>query len=157
MTTCVSTKPAKTAAWMRNEHRIIAGLIANLSAHIAAVPSIGRDEWLSTLVQLVTRFRAHMRGHMKAEEADDGFLTPVLQRRPTLSREVDHLLHEHRELLSLLDQVAEEVAGLCAEDVLLIEDACHRLQHLLSAIRHHEEHEELLVTFVFSQDIGTED
>lgn len=157
MTTCVSKATAQSATWMRNEHRIIAGLIANLSAHTAAIPSIGRDQWLSTLARLVGRFRAHMRDHMNAEEADDGFLTPVLERRPTLSREVEHLRHEHRELRTLLDQITEEIAGLCADDTLLIDDACHRLQHLASAIHHHEEHEELLVTFVFSQDIETKD
>ena len=146
-----------SATWMQNEHRLIRQLMAELESHIRPIPISAGDEWLDRFRQLFGRFRAHMRGHMSAEESDGGFLEPVVEYRPTLSRQVERLRHEHVQIATWFDRILEEIVVLTFNDVLLIEDACQRVEHLMSAIRHHEEHEELLVTFVFSQDIGTKD
>lgn len=147
----------KSGAWLRSEHKINAQLMESLARHVCAVPEYAREEWLSRLQHTVARFRVHMKGHMTAEEDSGGFMSPVLERRPTLSKEVEGLRQEHAQLAVWLDRIYEQVAELGPNDTLLINDACQRIQHLVSTIKHHEEHEHLLVTFVFSQDIGTTD
>jgi len=149
--------PERSAAWMRNEHKINCGLMASLMRDICAVPAYGREEWLDHLRHTVARFRAHMKNRIAAEEADEGFLTPVMEVRPTLSAQVDLLRHEHVQFVTWLDLIHEQAVGLKPEDTLLIDDLCTRIESLVKSIKHHQEHEELLVTFVFSQDIGTKD
>lgn len=146
----------QTAIWLHEEHKTIKGLISNLIPVVAVIPEVHRDAWIDTLRFQFGRLRTHIKNHMDAEESD-GFMEPVLERRPTLSKEVEHLKQEHREIVTWLDQIWNELHVITPEDRLLIEDTCHRIRHLISALEHHEEHEELLVSFVFSQDIGSHD
>ena len=147
----------RSAAWMRNEHKINSGLMASLMRDVCAIPAYGREEWLDHLRQTVALFRAHRKNRISAEEADEGFLSPVLEARPTLSPQVEQLRSEHRQFVTWLDQIHEQAVGVQPEDRLLIEDLCNRVESIVKAIQHHQEHEDLLVTFVFSQDIGTTD
>lgn len=148
--------PHGTADWIRNEHKAVNHLMDRVKSAVDPVPATERHTWLDALRQNFGRLRAHFKEHIKAEEYD-GFMGPVLERRPTLSREVRHLKDEHVELVASLDRIWQDLIDLQPNDTLPLEDACHRIRHLISAIEHHEEHEELLVTFVFSQDIGTSD
>ncbi len=144
---------ADTPRSLAAEHKIVTALMNKVKSVLAVVPEVHRDQWLDSLRQNFGRLRAHMKQHMQGEEAD-GFMGPVLEQRPTLSPEVTHLKDEHVEIGKLLDGIWDELVAVKSEDRLLIKDSSHRIQHLLSAIEHHEEHEELLVTYVFSQDIG---
>ncbi len=144
------------AAWIRDEHKIVAHLTNQVRSILDSDVGDDRDLWLDQLRQNFGRLRAHLKQHMKAEEVD-GFMAPVLERRPTLSREVQHLKDEHVELLRMRDEIWEEFVAVVPLDDERDKDTRHRIQHLISALKHHEEHEELLVTFVFSQDIGTHD
>ncbi len=144
----------RSAAWMRNEHKINCGLMASLLRDVCSMPAYGREEWLDHLRQTVARFRAHMKNRISAEEAEEGFLSPVVEARPTLCPQVEQLRHEHKQFVTWLDQIHEQAIGVQPEDKLLIEDLCNRVEQLVKAIQRHQEHEELLVTFVISQDIG---
>lgn len=144
------------AVALQKEHRLVTRLMVEINEQIVRLPSQVSTEWLEDLKRMFGRFRVHMKNHMDAEEVD-GFMAPVLERRPTLWREVEHLRHEHVEMAKLFDEVFSELQAVEPEQRLLLADTCHRIQHLISAIEHHEEHEELLVTFVFSQDLGAND
>ncbi len=141
------------ASQVRAEHVIVNTLSQNLKGLIGTLPQASRDAWLHELRRDFSRYRVHLKNHFAAEE-DGGFMVPVLERRPTLAPEVEHLKREHAELVQILDLVQEELEQLSPDDKLIIEDVCLRIQHLISALEHHEEQEELIVTFVFSQDLG---
>lgn len=156
---CLQEPPARgtdTAAWFRNEHKVTTRLAECLGGHVCSVPKVDLPTWLDTVRHHFSRFRVHLKQQMRAEEID-GFMQPVLEERPTLAREVDNIKHEHAELSRWLDQIHTELVELSCDEKLLIEDACHRIQHLLTAVRHHQEREELLATFAFSQDLGGHD
>ncbi len=153
MRSLASESFSEIAATLRNEHKIVTDLVNKVSAATALVPAINRGDWLDNLKRHFSRLRVHINNHMAAEERD-GFLTPVLELRPTLSFEVEHLRKEHAEIARWLDQIWNELVDIREDDDLLIGDTLHRIKHLISTVRHHEEREELLVSFVFSQDIG---
>ena len=143
----------RVTTWLREEHAAVDNLLRQLKTHVADTPSHQINEWLYELATRFSRLKAHMARHFAMEESG-GFLTPVLEARPTLATEVEHLKHEHAELRALMANIEAEIKGLKPDDCLLIDDACHRIQHLIMELKRHQEHEELLLTFVFSQDLG---
>ena len=145
-----------TAAWFRNEHKVTTQLADRLRGHVCSVPKVDLPMWLDALRHHFSPFRVHLKNQMRAEEID-GFMQPVLEERPTLAREVGNIKREHAELCRWLDQIHTELVELSCDEGFLIEDACHRIQHLLTAVRHHQEREELLATFAFSQDLSAHD
>ena len=145
---------SRSAEWMRNEHRINLGLMASLMKEIACIPPHGREAWLDHLRATVSRFRAHIKSRFSAEEAGEGFLQPVLDVQPMFGPQVDHLRHEHAQLIKWLDQLQEQSLRLKPDDTLLIEDFCQRIESLVKAVKHHQENEEMLVTMAFATDIG---
>ncbi len=153
----MATQEAKnSAAWIRAEHKAVTTLIDKVKPMVAMSPTTYRGDWLLGLRRDFGRLRAHLKQHMAAEESE-GFMRPVLELRPTLSPEVDRLKKEHSEMLSWLDLIWAELEMIKPDDKLLVQDVCLRIQNLIAAVERHKEHEELLVTFVFSQDIGTAD
>ncbi len=138
---------------LADEHRIVTRLVDNVKSVVAVIPKVNRGEWLAGIRLEFGRLRVHMKQHIEGEETG-GFMEPVLEHRPTLSAEVQNLKDEHLQFAKLLDGIWDELSSVTPEDDLLIADMCHRIQHVISAIERHEEHEELLITFVFSQDIG---
>jgi len=145
-----------TAAWFRKEHKVTTELAQCLRGHVCSIPKVEVDAWLDGLRHHFGRFRVHLKNQMQAEEMD-GFMQPVLEERPTLAREVENIKQEHAELAHWLDQILAELIEVKCDESLLIEDACQRIEHLLTAVRHHQEREELLVTFAFSQDLAAHD
>ena len=145
-----------TAAWFRNEHKVTTQLANRLREQVCSVPKVDIAKWLDAIRHHFSRFRVHLKNQMRAEE-NDGFMQPVLEEHPTLAREVDNIKREHSELSHWLDQIHAELLEVTCDEQLLLEDVCHRIQHLLTALRHHQEREELLATFAFSQDIGAND
>lgn len=156
---CLQEAPARgtdTAAWFRNEHKVTTELADRLRGHVCSIPRVDTTTWLDALRHHFGRFRVHLKKQMRAEEMD-GFMQPVLDERPTLAREVDNIKHEHAELSHWLDEIHAELIDVVCDERLLLEDASDRIQNLLTAVRHHQDREELLVTFAFSQDLGAND
>ena len=79
---------------------------------------------------------------------------PVVEQRPTLSKQVETLRHQHDELRRLMEDLEGAVHGLRPEDQLLIRDCCTRLQIFLGHVQRHEEHENHIVLYTFTTDIG---
>ena len=144
------------AQWMRNEHVRVHELANELREQVAVVPRANLGKWIADIREQYEHFRAHLVKHMALEERD-GYLPSVTERRPTLAGEVERLEHEHVELIKIMDGIHELVHQLTAEDRLLIRDCRDRIGDLLSYIEHHEEEEDLLITHVFTRDIGTAD
>ena len=147
---------AKIAQWMREEHEKVENLIDRLKEQVAVVPRANLGKWIEEVGDRFEHFRAHMVKHMALEERE-GYLTAVTERRPTLSREVERLQHEHEELQKIMESVYQAVGQLAAEDRLLVRDCCARIENLLGYVERHEDDENLLVTQAFARDIGTND
>jgi len=144
------------AFWLREEHKKLNKLSASLQEKTAVVPHLHQQQWIDDVRRACDHLRAHMTKHMSLEELD-GYMLPVVEQRPTLSREVERLAHEHGEIQKLMDRIHEELSALGPEDGLLIRDGCRRVQNLLQYIEHHEKDENLLVMSTYGEDLGTED
>ena len=142
------------AEWLQCEHEQVIVLSDRLRKCIAVVPRTGLQPWITEIRNHFEHFRAHLLRHIALEE-DKGYLSVVLERRPTLAPRVQRLAHEHRELIQLLDNLHRSLIGLTNDDRLLAQDCCRRIGDLLNVVERHEGEENDLVGFVFTEDIGT--
>ena len=90
---------------------------------------------------------------MAAEEAD-GYLRPVLEVRPTLSRDVEQTRAQHSRIAQELDGIFDRLCAVTPEQFASMDNTFQRINDLLSVIRQHHRHEEHLVMYAFNQDIG---
>ena len=146
----------KLAAWMQTESDRVRELSNHLREHIIAVPSGSLTAWLKELAQRFDDFTAHVRRMMEIEE-EDGYLAPVIEMRPTLAKQVELLQREHEELRRLMDDLHTAVHGLKPEENLLIRDCCTRVQVFLGHVDRHEQHENHIVLYTLTQDMGVND
>jgi len=144
------------ADWMREEHAKVEELANRLRTKVATIPRSGLEDWLTDLRSQFREVREHLLKHMALEE-EGGYLVAVLDRRPTLSGEVERLRHEHAELTRILDDLDGTLQDVTVADRLLLTDCCQRLAHLLGYVADHETRENLMVISVFTHDIGTKD
>jgi hemerythrin-like domain-containing protein len=144
------------ARWLREEHEKIKEISARMLDQVALAPRTNQQRWIDDVREAFEHLRAHHVKHMALEERD-GYMLPVVDRRPALAGEVDRLAHEHREIQRIMDRIHQELHDLSSEDNLLIRDACRRIQDLLSYVEHHEGDESLLLLAAFTDDIGTKD
>lgn len=140
----------------REEHLKVEELTNRLLEWVAVVPRTNLAAWIREAQHRFEHLRAHMIKHVALEE-NEGYMVSVIERRPTLAPEVDRLKHEHAELVQIMDDIHKAVQDLSPEDRLLIRDCCRRIDSLIHYIEHHEDDENMLVTFVFTHDIGTKD
>jgi len=141
---------------MRDEHETVKTLSRRVMEKAAIVPQANQQRWIEEMWDAFDHLRAHLIKHFALEE-QDGYLLAVVQRRPTLSREVDRLAHEHGEMIRILDELHRATHLLKPEDSLLIRDCCHRIQNFLQYLEHHESDENFLVISAFTEDIGGND
>lgn len=147
-------KMQELARWIREEHEKCRDLASRMQELVVVVPRSNQEKWITTVRDFFEHFRAHCIKHM-ALEGQDGYMLPVVERRPALSQEVDQLAHEHTEITKIMDGIHEAIHGLKGDDALLIRDCCRRIQDCLSYVEHHEHTENLLVMSAFTDDIGT--
>lgn len=141
------------ARWLRDEHDKVNELISALREKVAIAPQTNQQKWIEETRRAFEHLRAHNIKHIALEE-QGGYMAAVVQRRPTLAREVDRLAHEHHEMLTIMNRIHDELEALRPEDQLLIRDCCNRIQNLLSYVEHHENAENLLVFTAFTDDLG---
>jgi len=151
-----TVNPKQLAQWMHDEHDRVHDLAVTLRETIAKVPLSHRGDWLEALRGRYEHLRAHLHKHMALEERD-GYLPTVAARRPSLSKEVDRLRHEHEELTQIMDGIRRDLLEVRETDPLMIQDCCCRIENLVSSIERHEQDENLIVLSVFTDDIGTKD
>ncbi len=144
------------ASWMQTEHAKVERLADRLKEWVAIIPRAGTQSWLEETRTRFEPLRAHLIKHMAMEEKE-GYLVSVGERRPTLTPNADRLQHEHHELSRIMNGIHHDLRDLKPDDLLLIRDCCLRITNLLGYVEHHEEAENMLITFVFTQDIGAKD
>jgi iron-sulfur cluster repair protein YtfE (RIC family) len=141
---------------LREEHCAVEALANKVREWVAVIPRSNVQHWIDELKTRYEKFRAHLTKHMVLEERG-GYLTTVVDLRPTLSTEIDRLQHEHVELNTIMTSVQAAVASLGPEDRLLVRDCCRRLENLLNYVEHHENDENLLLITTLTTDLGAHD
>lgn len=140
-------------AWMLEENAKVHQLSGELREIVSQPPRGSRAAWIKDLQGRFGDFAGHLRWHERMEE-NGGYLTQVAELRPTLSKAVETIRHEHQELTTILEEVQAAVESLTATDNLVLRDCCRRIEHFLSWIERHEEHENHIVIYAFTQDLG---
>jgi len=147
-------KAEELAKWMREEHLTLRGLMNTLQDRVSSVPRANQGRWIEAARESFGHVRAHTVKQMALEE-QDGYMVPVMERRPALAAEIERLAHEHKELQRLMEGIHAFLQDLQPGDRLLIRDCCHRINDFISYMEHHTNDENLLVLSVFTDDIGT--
>ncbi len=148
--------PGELAEWIRNEHQALSDLSRTIRQHIAAKPDLNLADWLRGLKAGFERLRTHLERHYAAKE-QDGYLSMVIEQRPTLSNQVEKIRLEHDEILRLAERILRDVSDLQPDNLLLVADICARVQRFMAVVAEHDQREIMITMYVFSQDIGGKD
>ena len=141
---------------VRQEHSRLRDIKAALLAALDRAPEGDARKWLDELRSSFEHFRAHL-VHRVALEEIGGFLNVVLQRRPTLSSQIEHLRESHSEMIEMAGETMAELRKLGGDDPEAVNQAFLLVKMALSEVKYHEEAETLLVSFVFAQDTDAGD
>lgn len=148
--------PRESAKWICDEHAKVQEFSYSLRQNLAIPPVGARAAWLPELRKRFSELCEHLRCHMRLEESD-GYMRHVISHRPTLTRQVEALQHEHSELERLMSQIDTAIGDLAPADSMLIRHAVARIGMFLSYVEHHKEQEEHLVMYTFTEDLGVGD
>lgn len=109
------------------------------------------DRWREVAMEEVGKLRDCLKKHFELEELD-GYLEPVTEKRPTLTRNVHQLRAQHQEILNELDRVEAACRNKAA-----IADTTVIVFNTLELLRKHEAAESSLVQAVLNDDMGSVD
>lgn len=146
----------EVAKWISEEHAQVMEQMYLLRKSLAIPPETSRAAWLPDLRRCFQSLATHLNQHMELEESG-GYMQEILQLRPTLTREVERLSHEHVEMRRLIEQIDSALGDLEPKDGLLIRHAIARIGMFLAYVEQHKTEEEHLVMAVFTNDIGVGD
>ncbi len=141
---------------VRTEHQRLREIKASLLAALDRSPDADPAGWLDDLIKKFEHYRAHL-VHRVALTEIGGFLQVVLERRPTLSKQVDHLKQSHAEMIEMAGSTMRDLRELDRRHPDSVRQAGLMVKIALSEVKYHEEAEQLLVSFVFTQDTGVGD
>lgn len=141
---------------VRMEHERLRDIKAALLAALDSAADADPAKWLEELTSKFEHYRAHLI-HRVALSEIGGFLEVVLERRPTLSHQVDHLKASHKEMIEMAAETMRELRELDRKHPDSVRQANLLVKMALSEVKYHEEAEQLLVSFVFTQDTGVGD
>ena len=141
---------------VRQEHQRLKEIKAALLAALDRESTGDVATWLEDLIAKFEHFRAHLIRRIALSEIG-GFLDVVLERRPTLSSQVEHLKSSHREMIEMAGQTMAELQALDGQNPDSASEASLLVKMALSEVKYHEEAEQLLVSFVFTQETGVGD
>lgn len=106
----------------------------------------------SELATCLDATRKHVAEHFRLEE-QDGYMATVKKREPSLTRIIEQLADEHRQLTRSLDDLVRDAKSAKTLD----EGLRQRVHNWADTIRQHEARENDVVQRVFNSDIGAED
>ena len=142
---------------LAQEHERLNRLMDELRKETAVVPRGQVGRWITRVRESFEHFEAHYIKHMALEE-QGGYMAPVVdEQRPTLSREVARLAHQHGEFLRLMKSIRDEARQLDDSDSIMVRDWVCRVSRLLSYVEQHEHEEDLLLIEGLSREIGAKD
>lgn len=136
------------ASRMEEEHAVVDRLARGMREWLAVVPRTNFSHWIDGARQRFEHLRAHLIRHFSQEE-NEGYIKSLAQLRPAMKTEIERLVHEHLEMVQLLDALHRDLQHLTADDRLLVRDVCQRIESYLGFLEHHE-HEEHLLTALAS-------
>jgi hemerythrin-like domain-containing protein len=151
-----SLKDLDIAKRLRREHALLREITVALSAAADQVPDSDQEAWFDNLQACYEQFRAHITKRIALEDVG-GFMKAVEDRRPSLAPQIEHLRRQHERILDRINAEHRELAKLDPADANALDDCRLRIELILSEVAQHERSENLLVGFVFTQDIGGED
>ena len=140
-------------AGLIRQHTALLELSRVIREHIVKQPGVSSPDWLHGLREAVKRLKSHLAMNYDVK-GSGGYLAHVLEVRPTLSKQVERIRHEHSEILRMIDWIDNELNQITPEDRLLIGDACARVQRFMAVVAQHDQREAMLTMLVFNQDIG---
>ncbi|GIW83076.1 MAG: hypothetical protein KatS3mg105_4883 [Gemmatales bacterium] len=131
---------------------ILADEHAALEHHMTAVLACLASRCLRTMIEQLQKTRAHLLQHFQLEERD-GYMEPVLRRRPEFHRTASNLLQEHADLAARLDKLLADLSSASHWN----EPLAQNVRDWLDQLRSHEIRENKLVHEAFNVEIGAED
>ncbi len=140
---------------VRKEHERLRDITDALHTALAAESAHGLKPWLSKVCESFEHFRAHLIHRIALEEIG-GFLEFVVERRPDLAQQVDHLREGHAKMIELAGSTLGRLRETGEHDSDPVGQARTHVRMMLSEVKYHEEVENLLVASVFNDDIGGE-
>jgi hemerythrin-like domain-containing protein len=147
--------PEELAEWMHREHEALIELNKILRKHIALMPEVNLDDWLHGLKTGFDRLRTHLERNFAAKEAG-GYLSIVIEQRPTLAAQVESIRREHGEILRMAERILRDMENLAPEYRLLVGDISARVQRFMAVVNQHDQRENMITLLVYNQDIGTD-
>ena len=141
---------------VRKEHETLAGITAELEAAVESPASGNPGAWLEKVTDKFEHFRAHLIHRIALEEMG-GFLNIVVERNPTLATQVEHLRHTHQGMIEAAGDTMSSLRKLNAAQGKAVDEAVLLVKMALSEVAAQEQAEALLVSFVFTQEIGVGD
>ncbi len=96
--------------------------------------------------------RTDLQEHFRFEE-ENGYMASVLQLRPHLTRAIQHLQEEHRELLRSLNELITEARSAAN----LTAGFREKVDHWVASVGRHEREENVLIQDAFNLDVEAED
>ena len=116
----------------------------------ASRSSLGMDA--SQIGSRLSRTRTHITDHFRFEE-HNGYMYAALQREPNLTRSIEHLRDEHRQLAEALDDLIEQTRMRQNTE----ESLRAQIRSWIEKVRQHEARENTLVQDAFNVDVGSDD
>ncbi|GJM27200.1 MAG: hypothetical protein DHS20C16_36150 [Phycisphaerae bacterium] len=141
---------------VRDEHERLREITGALHS---ALKQEGGDDlrpWLATVCKSFEHFRAHLIHRIALEEIG-GFLDYVVDKRPDLVKQVDHLKKGHAKMIEMAGTTLGHLKELSTTDADPRGQARTYVKIMLSEVDYHEEVENLLVASVFNDEIGVGD
>jgi hypothetical protein len=109
------------------------------------------EQWRADTEAHLVKLRKCLSKHFELEEAG-GYLEPVKEKRPTLSRSVSRLQLQHEEILAEIDSVS----GACRDEAAVDAIVTAALR-VLDLLRQHEAEESDLIQGAVGDDLGVGD
>ncbi len=141
---------------VRLEHERLRDITKALEDSLRSDAGDDLEGWLAEVCKSFEHFRAHLIHRIALEEIG-GFLDIVVERRPTLSKQVEHLREGHAKMIEMAGETLSGLRCLSCTCKDARQQAGIYVQIMLSEVNYHEESENLLVASVFTDDLGVGD
>jgi hypothetical protein len=141
---------------VRDEHERLREITQALNASLDQPKGEDLRPWLADVCKSFEHFRAHLIHRIALEEIG-GFLDYVVEKRPDLVKQVNHLKEGHAKMIEMAGTTLGHLKELSPADLNPRGQARTYVKIMLSEVDYHEEVENLLVASVFNDDIGGSD
>jgi hypothetical protein len=138
------------------EHQIIGHVKSALRLTLGwDVDAIGASRKLSSIQFTMQSLFRHLERLMKIEE-EDGYLSPVAERKPGLAHKVANLSRDHDVFREEMKRIVPVATKMLASDLAAMTDVSQQLDALLRRLDVHDHAEVELLRAAFWDDEGGE-